>query len=77
MNRDMARILTFPDMREREATLGYRFIGGSPDQLDAMLSHEIAKWAEVAEKRIAAVSERRRASPFSGRKKPVGRSAWG
>ncbi len=34
--------------REREATLGYRFIGGSPDQLDAMLSHEIAKWAEVA-----------------------------
>ena len=35
-------------MKEREATLGYRFIGGSPDQLDAMLSHEIAKWAEVA-----------------------------
>ncbi len=48
INGDMARILTFPDMKEREATLGYRFIGGSPDQLDAMLSHEIAKWAEVA-----------------------------
>ena len=48
INRDMARILAFPDMREREATLGYRFIGGSPDQLDAMFRHEIAKWAEVA-----------------------------
>jgi len=48
INRDMARILAFPDMREREATLGYRFIGGSPDQLEVMLSHEIAKWAEVA-----------------------------
>jgi hypothetical protein len=35
-------------MRGREATLGYRFIGGSPDQFDAMLGHEIAKWAEVA-----------------------------
>jgi tripartite-type tricarboxylate transporter receptor subunit TctC len=48
INGDMARILTLPDMRGREATLGYRFIGGSPDQLDAMLGHEIAKWAEVA-----------------------------
>ena len=48
INGDMARILAFPDMREREATLGYRFIGGSPDQLEVMLSHEIAKWAEVA-----------------------------
>jgi tripartite-type tricarboxylate transporter receptor subunit TctC len=48
INGDMARILTFPEMREREATLGYRFIGGSPDQFDAMLGHEIAKWAEVA-----------------------------
>jgi tripartite-type tricarboxylate transporter receptor subunit TctC len=48
INGDMARILTLPDMREREATLGYRFIGGSPARLDAMFRHEIAKWAEVA-----------------------------
>ena len=48
INGDMARILSLPDMKERETTLGYRFIGGSSDQLAAMLRHEIAKWAEVA-----------------------------
>jgi len=58
INRDMARILAFPDMREREATLGYRFIGGSPDQLEVMLSHEIAKWAEVAKSASAAEKNR-------------------
>jgi len=48
INGDMARILSLPDMTERETTLGYRFIGGSSDQLAAMLRHEITKWAEVA-----------------------------
>ena len=48
INGDMARILSLPDMKERETTLGYRFIGGSSDQLAAMLRHEITKWAEVA-----------------------------
>jgi tripartite-type tricarboxylate transporter receptor subunit TctC len=48
INGDMARILSLPDMKERETTLGYRFIGSSADQLDIMLRHEITKWAEVA-----------------------------
>jgi tripartite-type tricarboxylate transporter receptor subunit TctC len=48
INGDMARILSLPDMKERETTLGYRFIGSSADQLDTMLRHEITKWAEVA-----------------------------
>jgi tripartite-type tricarboxylate transporter receptor subunit TctC len=48
INADMSRILVQPDMKERETTLGYRFIGGSPDKLAAMLKHEIDKWAEVA-----------------------------
>ena len=48
INADMTRILAQPDMKAREATLGYRFIGGSPDKLAAMLEHEIAKWAELA-----------------------------
>jgi tripartite-type tricarboxylate transporter receptor subunit TctC len=48
VNADMARILASPDMKERETSLGYRFIGGPPDKLAAMLKHEIAKWAEVA-----------------------------
>jgi tripartite-type tricarboxylate transporter receptor subunit TctC len=48
INADMNRILALPDMKERETALGYRFIGGTPDALAAMLKHEIAKWAEVA-----------------------------
>ena len=48
INADMTHILATPDMKERETTLGYRFIGGSPDKLAAMLKHEIDKWAEVA-----------------------------
>ena len=48
VNRDLEKVLAMPDMKERETTLGYRFIGGSSDQLAAMLRHEITKWAEVA-----------------------------
>ena len=48
INADTNRILALPDIRERELTLGYRFIGGPPDRLAAMLKSEIVKWAEVA-----------------------------
>jgi tripartite-type tricarboxylate transporter receptor subunit TctC len=48
VNADMARVIALPDVKEREATMGYRFIGGPPDKLDAFLKSEIAKWAEVA-----------------------------
>ena len=48
VNADMNRILALPDMKARETTLGYRFIGGTPDALATMLRHEIAKWALVA-----------------------------
>ena len=48
VNRDVARILALPDIKARGVTLGYRFIGGSPENLAAFLKAEIAKWAEVA-----------------------------
>jgi tripartite-type tricarboxylate transporter receptor subunit TctC len=48
VNRDVARVLTLPDVKERAVTLGYRFVGGSPDALGAFLKSEIAKWAAVA-----------------------------
>ena len=44
VNRDLKTILALPDMKEREAQLGYRFIGGSPDELAKFLRDEIAKW---------------------------------
>jgi tripartite-type tricarboxylate transporter receptor subunit TctC len=48
VNADMARVVALPDVKEREVTMGYRFIGGPPDKLDTFLKSEIAKWAEVA-----------------------------
>jgi len=48
VNRDVARILALPDIKARAITLGFRFIGGSPEELAAFLRAEIAKWAEVA-----------------------------
>ena len=48
VNRDLARILATPELKEREASLGYRFIGGPPEKLAAHLKSEIAKWAQVA-----------------------------
>jgi tripartite-type tricarboxylate transporter receptor subunit TctC len=49
-NRDVTRILAQPDIKARGVTLGYRFIGGSPDELASFLKNEIAKWAEVAKR---------------------------
>ena len=42
------RVLALPDVRAREASMGFRFIGGAPADLAAFLGREIAKWAEVA-----------------------------
>ena len=44
------KVLAMPDMKEREAQLGYRFIGGSPEELAAFLKHDIAKWQDLAKK---------------------------
>jgi len=48
VNRDVARVLAQPDVKARGVTLGYRFIGGLPEELAAFLKAETAKWAEVA-----------------------------
>jgi len=48
INGEVGRILAQPDMKEREARLGFRFIGGPPERLAAHLKSEIVKWAEVS-----------------------------
>jgi tripartite-type tricarboxylate transporter receptor subunit TctC len=50
VNRDLEKVLAMPDMKEREAQLGYRFIGGPPEKLAAFLKTEIAKWDDLAKK---------------------------
>ena len=50
INRDVKKVLAMADMKEREAQLGYRYIGGSPEELAAFLKHDIAKWQDLAKK---------------------------
>jgi tripartite-type tricarboxylate transporter receptor subunit TctC len=49
VNADVERILALPDVKEKAVTLGYRYVGGSPEKLEAFLKHEIAKWAQLAQ----------------------------
>ena len=50
INRDLEKVLAMPEMKEREAQLGYRFIGGSPEKLAAHVKSEIAKWGALEKK---------------------------
>jgi tripartite-type tricarboxylate transporter receptor subunit TctC len=50
VNRDLQKVIDMPDMRERELSLGYRFIGGAPERLSQHLKSEIAKWPELEKK---------------------------
>jgi tripartite-type tricarboxylate transporter receptor subunit TctC len=48
INADTNRVLADPDMKERAQKLGFRLVGGTPEQLGAHLKSEIDKWAKVA-----------------------------
>jgi len=51
----MTQALHTPDVREKLAALGTEIAGGTPDEAQAYLGTEIAKWARVAvEKKITA-----------------------
>ncbi len=50
INGATAKVLDTPDMKERATQLGFRLVGGTPEQLGTYLKNEIAKWAEVAKK---------------------------
>jgi tripartite-type tricarboxylate transporter receptor subunit TctC len=48
INADATQMLQTPDMKKRADQLGFRLVGGSPEQLGAYLKSEIVKWADVA-----------------------------
>jgi len=50
VNKDLHTVLDMPDMKEREAQLGYRFIGGPPERFATFIKSEIAKWDGLAKK---------------------------
>jgi tripartite-type tricarboxylate transporter receptor subunit TctC len=48
INAGTNRVLADADMKARATTLGFRLVGGAPEQLGALLHSEIDKWAKVA-----------------------------
>ena len=44
---DSGKVLAMPEVRERLAGLGLEVVGSTPEQFDAFVRNEIAKWAKV------------------------------
>jgi tripartite-type tricarboxylate transporter receptor subunit TctC len=48
INGDTNRVLSDADMKQRAGALGFRLVGGTPEELGTFLHSEIEKWAKVA-----------------------------
>ena len=48
INAATTRVLADADMKQRSNALGFRLVGGTPEELRAWLASEIDKWAKVA-----------------------------
>lgn len=48
INRDLAHILTLPEVQQLQSKLGFVTIGGTPEKLGNYLKSEIDKWGEIA-----------------------------
>ena len=47
LNVAINKVLAAPALREKYAAIGYELMGGTPEQFDAFVKKEIAKWADV------------------------------
>jgi tripartite-type tricarboxylate transporter receptor subunit TctC len=47
LNADIARVVRTSEMKERFASLGLNVVGGTPEQVTAMIKAEIETWARV------------------------------
>jgi tripartite-type tricarboxylate transporter receptor subunit TctC len=47
LNRELARIITLPDVRERLTFIGYTAETDTPDEFSTLIKAEIAQWAKV------------------------------
>jgi tripartite-type tricarboxylate transporter receptor subunit TctC len=47
LNREIAKALTYPDVKERFATVGFVPVGNSPDEFAAMLRNDSENWTKV------------------------------
>lgn len=47
LQREIARLMTLPDVKDRMASLGYQPIANAPDECAAHIASETTKWAKV------------------------------
>ena len=47
LNREIAKTIAVPEVKERLATLGYEPVANTPDECAAQIRADIAKWSNV------------------------------
>lgn len=47
LHAEIVRVLNLPDVKERVAGLGFETLSGTPDQFQAFIEAEVAKWGKV------------------------------
>ncbi len=47
LHREIVKIVTLPDMKERLAALGFEAVGNTPEECAAQFRAELAKWGKV------------------------------
>ena len=50
LHRELARIASMPDVKERLAALGFDAVGSSPDTFAAKIKADYDKWSDVVQK---------------------------
>ena len=50
LNAAINKVLASPALKEKYAAIGYELVGGTPEQFDAFVKTEIAKWADVVKR---------------------------
>ena len=47
LNQEIQRALARPDVKDRIFAAGLEIVGGTPEEFDAVIKAEIAKWGKV------------------------------
>jgi tripartite-type tricarboxylate transporter receptor subunit TctC len=47
LNRDVVRVLSKPDVKERMSNIGFEPVGSSPEQFASAIKADIAKWSKI------------------------------
>lgn len=55
LNAEINKALASPALKEKFAAIGYQLVGGTPEQFDAFVKKEAAKWADVIKRSGAKV----------------------